>query len=130
MHTHRVTVLAAHAAGLDQLYPDAGAPWQPRALHLATHPHSVVPALRAVVGERKTVYSVPDEQVTATVDVRPWIEQKTAAVLAHRSEVERGALPGASARLPPDVREELFGTEWYTRHSLMAAAPSRTDLTS
>jgi len=27
-HTHRVTMLAAHAAGLGQLYPDAGASWQ------------------------------------------------------------------------------------------------------
>lgn len=71
VHTHRVTVLAAQAAGLGQLYPDAGAPWQPRALYLATHPHSAVPALRDVIGARKTVYSVPDEQVTATVDVGP-----------------------------------------------------------
>ncbi|MEU3987905.1 hypothetical protein AB0F24_05825 [Streptomyces platensis] len=50
-----------------------------------------------MIGARKAVYSVPDEQVTATVDVRPWIEQKIAAVLAHRSEVERGALPGLIA---------------------------------
>ncbi|MGV9353140.1 PIG-L family deacetylase [Streptomyces misionensis] len=58
VHTHRVTVLAAQAAGLAGLYPDAGAPWQPGALYLATHPHSVVPALREVIGGRKTVYSV------------------------------------------------------------------------
>ncbi|MFJ8603160.1 PIG-L family deacetylase [Streptomyces shenzhenensis] len=73
VHTHRVTVLAAQAAGLGQLYPDAGAPWQPQALYLATHPHSAVPALRDVIGARKAAYSVPDEQVTATVDVGPWL---------------------------------------------------------
>ncbi|RMB80791.1 PIG-L family deacetylase [Streptomyces shenzhenensis] len=76
VHTHRVTVLAAQAAGLGQLYPDAGAPWQPQALYLATHPHSAVPALRDVIGARKAAYSVPDEQVTATVDVGPWLEQQ------------------------------------------------------
>ncbi|MFF4136779.1 PIG-L family deacetylase [Streptomyces mirabilis] len=102
VHTHRVTVLAAQAAGLGQLYPDAGAPWQPRALYLATHPHSAVSALRAAIGARKTVYSVPDEQVTATVDVGPWMERKIAAVLAHRSEVDRGALPGVIAALSPE----------------------------
>ncbi|WP_330476935.1 hypothetical protein [Streptomyces platensis] len=121
--------MAAQAAGLAQLYPDAGAPWRPRALYLATHPHSAVPALRDVIGARKAVYSVPDEQVTATVDVRPWIEQKIAAVLAHRSEVERGALPGLIAGLPPDARERLFATEWYIRHTPMTVAAPQTALT-
>ncbi|MFD7599833.1 PIG-L deacetylase family protein [Streptomyces mirabilis] len=130
VHTHRVTVLAAQAAGLGQLYSDAGAPWQPRALYLATHPHSAVPALRAAIGARKTVYSVPDEQVTATVDVGPWMERKIAAVLAHRSEVERGALPGVIAGLSPEARERLFATEWYIRHAPLAAAPARTELTA
>ncbi|MDI3421651.1 PIG-L family deacetylase [Streptomyces luteolus] len=130
VHTHRVTVLAAQAAGLGQLYPDAGAPWQPHALYLATHPHSAVAALRDVIGARKAVYSVPDEQVTATVDVRPWMEQKIAAVLAHRSEAERGALPGVIAGLPPHERERLLATEWYMRHAPIAPASAQTELTA
>ncbi|WP_440556190.1 PIG-L deacetylase family protein [Streptomyces sp. SCPE 10] len=129
VHTHRVTVLAAQAAGLAGLYPDAGDPWQPGALYLATHPHSVVPALREVIGERKTVYSVPDERVTATVDVGPWVEQKTAAVLAHRSEVARGALPGLIAKLTPRERARLLGTEWFIRHDLATTTSSGTELT-
>lgn len=32
VHTHRVTLLAVHAAGLPHLYPNFGSPWQPRAL--------------------------------------------------------------------------------------------------
>ncbi|MGW2326777.1 PIG-L family deacetylase [Streptomyces sp. NPDC001700] len=130
VHTHRVTTLAAQAAGLERLYPDTGAPWQPRALYLATHPHSAVPALRDVMGERKTAYSVPDAQVTATVDVGPWMEQKIAAVLAHRSEAERGALPGVIAGLAPDARERLFATEWFIRHAPTATAPPQTELTT
>jgi N-acetyl-1-D-myo-inositol-2-amino-2-deoxy-alpha-D-glucopyranoside deacetylase len=38
VHTHRVTVLALEAAGLEQLYPEAGTAWRPRTLSLATHP--------------------------------------------------------------------------------------------
>lgn len=117
VHTHRVAMLAAQAAGLEQLYPDAGAPWQPRALYLATHPHSAASALKDVVGAHKATYSVPDEQVTATVDVGPWMEQKIAAVLAHRTEVERGAVPGLIAGLPQEARTRLFSTEWYIRHT-------------
>ncbi|MFE0802695.1 PIG-L deacetylase family protein [Streptomyces sp. NPDC058812] len=130
VHTHRVTMLAAQAANLEQLYPDAGAPWQPRALYLATHPHSAVPAVKGVIGARKAVYSVSDGQVTATVDVGPWMEQKIAAVLAHRSEVERGALPGVIAGLPPDTRHRLFATEWFIRHASVAAPAAQTELTA
>ena len=38
-HTHQMTMLAVTAAGLGQLYPEAGEPWQPAAVYLATHPH-------------------------------------------------------------------------------------------
>ncbi|SDE97257.1 N-acetyl-1-D-myo-inositol-2-amino-2-deoxy-alpha-D-glucopyranoside deacetylase [Blastococcus aurantiacus] len=117
LHTYRVTVLAAEAAGLEKLYPEAGAPWQPRALYLATHPDSVVPALRAAIGARRAVYSVPDEQVTDRLDVTPWLEQKVAAVLAHRSEIDRGAVPGLVAALPPEARGAMLATEWYIRCS-------------
>ncbi|WP_306459762.1 hypothetical protein [Streptomyces sp. Ag109_G2-15] len=60
---------------------------------------SAASALKDVVGAHKATYSVPDEQVTATVDVGPWMEQKIAAVLAHRTEVQRGAVPGLIAGL-------------------------------
>lgn len=111
-----MTVLAAQAAGLEQLYPDAGAPWHPRPLYLATHPHSALPLPRHVIGARRTVYSVPDDEVTATVDVAARLAQKVAAVLAHRTEVERGALPGLIAGLSPDARKKLLSTEWYIRY--------------
>ncbi|MFI8240414.1 PIG-L deacetylase family protein [Streptomyces sp. NPDC085866] len=130
VHTHRVAVLAAQAAGHEHLYPDAGGPWRPHALYLATHPHSAVQALRDVVGVRKAVYSVPDERVTATVDVGPWTEQKIAAVLAHRTEVERGAVPGLIAGLPQGARERLLSTEWYIRQTLVSASAAQTELTA
>ncbi|MGP4085574.1 hypothetical protein [Streptomyces sp. KR55] len=75
------------------------------------------------------MYSAPDEQVTATVDVGPWMEQKIAAVLAHRTEVRRGAVPGLIAGLSQDARERLFSTEWYIRHT-SADAPAQTELTT
>ncbi|MFF8644209.1 PIG-L deacetylase family protein [Streptomyces sp. NPDC015345] len=130
VHTHRVTMLAAQAAGLEQLYPEAGAPWQPRALHLATHPHAAVAALSDVVGESKAVRSVPDAWVTATVDVRPWLAQKVAAVLAHRSEVARGAVPALIAALAPEARARLLSTEWYIRHHLGPTAGDQSELTA
>ncbi|MGV9449961.1 PIG-L deacetylase family protein [Streptomyces sp. NPDC003635] len=124
VHTHRLTVLAAQAAGLERLYPDAGAPWQPRALYLATHPHSAVRALEEFAAVGKGMHSVPDEWITATVDARPWLERKWAAVLAHRSEVERGAGPGLLAGLTAQARERILGTEWFIRQELISGARS------
>ena len=117
VHTHRVTMLAAEAAGLD-VYPDAGDPWSPTAVYLATHPRSSLNRIGRVIGARRALYAIADEQVTDRVDVSPWLTTKVAAILAHRSEVRRGALPGLVAGLSPADREELLSTEWFVRRPL------------
>ncbi|MDN3027868.1 PIG-L family deacetylase [Streptomyces sp. S.PB5] len=128
IHTHRVTALAVQAAGLERLHPEAGAPWQPSALYLATHPHSAVPAWAGHFAPTgKALLTVPDERITDTVDVTPWLERKIAAVLAHRTEVRRGtSAPGLIAALPAQDRERLVATEWYIRHDTATPGPSGT----
>ena len=95
------------------MYPDAGPPWAAQSLYLATHPHSAMDTLATIIGARKARYSVPDEQVALSVDVTPWLDTKINAILSHRSEVQRGALPGLVASLAPNARAELLSTEWY-----------------
>ncbi|WP_199240379.1 MULTISPECIES: hypothetical protein [Kribbella] len=34
-------------------------------------------ALEAVIGARKVVHTVPDEEVTHCLDITPWLEQKS-----------------------------------------------------
>ncbi|MEU6684225.1 PIG-L deacetylase family protein [Streptomyces sp. NPDC046832] len=131
VHTHRVTALAAHAAGLERLYPEAGKPWQPKALYLSTHPHRAVRTWGAHLAEvGKALRTVPDEHVTATVDVTPWLDRKITAILAHRTEVTRGAAPGLTAALSTAERQHLLGTEHYTRHDVPPTAPAQTELLS
>ncbi|MBO1332186.1 PIG-L deacetylase family protein [Streptomyces sp. VRA16 Mangrove soil] len=126
VHTHRVTLLAAEAAGLAPLHPGAGDPWRPGALCLATHPDSAARELgRSLMRPGRTMYSVPDEWVGAAVDVTPWLDRKTAAIMAHRTEVRRGALPGRVAALPPRERARLLSTEWYVRRDLAPPGPLR-----
>ncbi|GLW02551.1 MULTISPECIES: PIG-L deacetylase family protein [Streptomyces] len=123
VRTHQATVLAFHAAGLEHLHPDAGAPWQPVALYAATHPVSGVGELGPLL-ERvgKKVLSVPDEHATATVDVSEWLEQKWAAISAHRSEAAKERpLPGILSRLPAAERESIISTEHFT---LLATRPA------
>ncbi|MFF4104291.1 PIG-L deacetylase family protein [Streptomyces sp. NPDC001903] len=122
--THQATVLAFHAAGLEHLHLEAGAPWQPKALYTATHPHAGVGELGPLLAQvGKKTLSVPDELVTATVDVSGQLDEKWAAILAHRSEAARQrSLPGILARLPTEVRESIIGAEHYIR---LCAQPSK-----
>ncbi|MEV7617427.1 PIG-L family deacetylase [Streptomyces sp. NPDC089799] len=124
VHTHRVTLLAAHAAGNGDLHPDAGPPWQPRALYLSAHPREASSELSALLaGAGKRLYTVPDHLATA-VDVHPWVERKWAAVLAHRSEAARHpSLPSLLAGLPVAARERILGTEWFLRFGLGSGGP-------
>ncbi|MGW7458163.1 PIG-L family deacetylase [Streptomyces sp. NPDC054797] len=117
LHTHRVTQLAVHAAGLPHLYPEAGEPWTPGALYLATHPQSGVGDLGPLLARvGKTVRSIPDDQVTASVDVGPVAATKWEAIRAHRSQVEgQRALPALLSGVLDDVRHRILATEWYTR---------------
>ncbi|MEU7062256.1 PIG-L family deacetylase [Streptomyces sp. NPDC046161] len=125
VRTHRLATVAVQAAGLEHLYPDAGAPWQPAALHLATHPHSGVGELGPLLARvGKKLLSVPDGHVTATVDVSAWAGQKWAAIAAHRSEaVRERSLPGILLRLPAEARERILSTEYYTRFDTAPSAP-------
>ncbi|QNA77822.1 hypothetical protein C8250_009210 [Streptomyces sp. So13.3] len=115
--THQAAVLAVQDAGLAYLHPEAGEPWQPRAVYCATHPESGVgdlgPLLEAV---GKRVLATPDAYATTAVDVTPWLEQKWSAILAHRGEVARErALPGILARLPAQTRRKIIATEYFSR---------------
>ena len=101
VRTHHAAVAAAEACGLDA--------------YLATHPHSALAAFEAAVGVRRGLHTVADDEVVVRLDVRPWLDTKVAAILAHRSEVERGALAGVIAGLEGEQRELVLGTEWYSR---------------
>lgn len=83
-------------------------------------------SLANIIGPRKARYSVPDKQVALTVDVTPWLDKKVAAILAHRSEVRRGALPGLVSKLAPSARAALLSTEWYSRWDLPSNGADRS----
>jgi N-acetyl-1-D-myo-inositol-2-amino-2-deoxy-alpha-D-glucopyranoside deacetylase len=59
------------------------------------------------------------------LDITPWLEAKVAAVLAHRSEVQRGGLPGVVANLSPAAREALLGAEHFIELAPVRSASPR-----
>ncbi len=122
IQTHRVTLLAAEAAHLKSLYPEAGEPWRVEKLYYTSFPVSFFKKIAemAKAAGREPPFGVedpddlpfltPDEWVTTTVDVRNAVRRKRAALLAHRSQI---APDWPLLAIPEDVNIEQFGTEAY-----------------
>lgn len=55
---------------------------------------------------------VAEAQITTTVDVRPFLEGKRAAMAAHASQIGETSF---FLQLPPPMFEQVFGREWYIR---------------
>ncbi|MDH2388548.1 PIG-L family deacetylase [Streptomyces sp. HNM0663] len=130
--THQVTLLAVEAAGITHLHPEAGEPWQPRALYAATHPQSGIGDLGPLLhGVGKTLLAVPDEYVTAAVNVTEWIDRKWRAICSHSSQLEgERPLPALLSRVDKERRDRILATEYFTRLSLPTGGPVASALTS
>ena len=55
---------------------------------------------------------VPEERITTTVDVRPWLARKRAAMAAHASQISETSFFLA---MTPELFEGGFGQEWFIR---------------
>lgn len=118
LQTYRLTTIAAEAASWTSLHPETGPAWSPQSLWLATHPHSTMQTISELIGTRKALHSVPEDIVTTRLDVSNWLRQKVAAIAAHRSEAQRGSLPGVVGELSPTAQGQLLGTEYYIERPL------------
>ena len=63
----------------------------------------------------------PDDDVTTTLDVSPWVETKLASLACHRTQISDD---GPFSRLPEDVVHTLMGTEFYQ----LVSPPGAVDL--
>lgn len=137
VQAHRVALVAAEACAVAQLFPDAGDPWMVRKLYLGTMPRSFVALANAELPRHgmpspfgdetdptKVAFGTPDEQVTTTVDVRPWLERKWAALRAHASQIGPESF---FLNIPPEFRQDAFGQEWFVRQRSSVAVPDVED---
>ena len=126
LQTHRVAVLAAEACAVDALYRKAGPGWRVPKVYLSSFPKSaifrfaqtmVAMGLESPFGEFERVEDVPmgaaDDELGARIDVRPYVEQKRAALKAHASQI---AADSFFLTIPPESFAEAFGNEWFLRH--------------
>jgi LmbE family N-acetylglucosaminyl deacetylase len=54
----------------------------------------------------------PEERITTTVDIRPWLARKRASMAAHASQISETSVFLA---MPPEQFEVGFGYEWFIR---------------
>ena len=122
IQAHRATLLAVDAAHHGRVHPDAGPPWRVSKLYYVATPISML--RRAIeVAEAAGMphpfggqdpetldFATPDELVTASVDVRPFLDVRRAALLAHHSQIDE-TFPLVS--VPTEVMATVFPTEHY-----------------
>jgi len=139
IQTHRVGLLAAEAAGMAALYPDAGPAWWVPKVYLGTMSKERIVAANTELGRRGlrspfgdvddpelVAMGTREEHITTRVDVRPWIDRKRRALAAHASQVGPDSL---FLNVPDDLVEAMFGLESYVRvRSDVAVPPDEDDL--
>lgn len=104
----RAVDAAAEAGG-------TGAPHRVTRLYYIVVPKSLMRLFREVAdasgaqwGASVDLDGAPeDSEVTARIDVTPWLDRKKAAVAAHATQ--QGTLDGMSE----DYRDRMFSTEWF-----------------
>jgi LmbE family N-acetylglucosaminyl deacetylase len=66
-----------------------------------------------------------EERITTTIDIRPVLERKRAALFAHGSQIDDSWF----SKIPPEVAEQAFGYEYFIRVADTTGAPlPETDL--
>ncbi|MCU1674740.1 MAG: 1D-myo-inosityl-2-acetamido-2-deoxy-alpha-D-glucopyranoside deacetylase [Frankiales bacterium] len=122
IQAHRVAVAAFDAAGDAAYAPELGIPWQPSKLYHSAIPKSVLQSgidqLKAagesnffgVESADDLPFGVADDVVTTEIDARDWLEHKTAAMRAHRTQIE---VDGPFFALSNNIGQRAFGVEHY-----------------
>ena len=63
------------------------------------------------------VLGMPEELITTTIDVTPWLDRKRRAIEAHASQVVD---TGFFLAMPPDAFARALSTEFYIRRGVPA----------
>jgi N-acetyl-1-D-myo-inositol-2-amino-2-deoxy-alpha-D-glucopyranoside deacetylase len=126
VQAHRLSLVAAEAAGSGLLYPDQGPAWRVRKVYLATIARSAIAegnrALRELglpspFGEvddpAALEMGAADDELGAVLDVMPWIDVKWRALRVHASQIGPDSF---FLNVPEVMRDLVFGREFFIRY--------------
>lgn len=124
IQVHRIGLAAYWASADESRFPleDGEEPWKPLKLYWSAWPRSRVQAFaerRLEQGsisqeeyERMRKGGVPDDELTAVIDIRPYIDRKIEAWGAHRSQIPSDWW---MYQVPEHERDNVFGNETFQR---------------
>ncbi len=139
IQAHRVTVAAFDAAADPAYAPELGEVWRAAKLYWTAFPKSVLQAGIDALKESGSnnffgadsaddlPFGVPDDEVTTEVDASDHLGAKTAAMRAHKTQIE---VDGPFFALSNHVGQRAFGTEYFilARGALAEGDARETDL--
>jgi LmbE family N-acetylglucosaminyl deacetylase len=82
-----------------------------------------VPDSRDFPEETRRQMEAAEARITSTVDIRPVLDRKRAALLSHASQINDSWF----SKIPPDVVEQVFGQETFIRAVDRTGAPVPED---
>ncbi len=125
LHASRCAQAAAAATGIpDKLYLTAMRRSSWRKLWDALREQGAdVPDVRQIDEEMLRQIKDREQRITTNVDIRPVLERKRAALLAHHSQIRDSWF----SKVPPDLAVEVFGQESFIRATDRTGAPVPED---
>jgi LmbE family N-acetylglucosaminyl deacetylase len=82
-----------------------------------------VPDSRDFPDETRRQMEAAEQRITTTVDIRPVLSRKRAALLSHASQISDSWF----SKIPPDIAEQVFGQESFIRAMDRTGAPVPED---
>jgi LmbE family N-acetylglucosaminyl deacetylase len=125
VHAAKAAVAAVAATGIPaKLYLTAmrGSDWQ-KVWDALREIGADVPRADDITPEMRRQMAETEQRITTTVDIRPMLERKRDALLAHSSQIQGSWF----SKIPPDVAEAAFGREHFIRASDSTGAPVPED---
>jgi LmbE family N-acetylglucosaminyl deacetylase len=111
IQVHRVGVRAAELAGTNRVYMNTvNSDYLKRSFQAAAETGVEMPG--DLNPDDLNGLGVSEDRITTTVDVRPWLDRKRAAMAAHASQISETSFFLAMA---PEMFEGGFGLEWFIR---------------
>lgn len=123
IQAHRVGTLAVEASSVAALYAEHGPAWDvPKTYQAAFTKDRVAYVTKQLLNRglgspygdetdpTKIRIGVPEDVVTTSVDVRPYLKQKLEALKAHKSQVHETS---HFFNFPPDLEEAFYGYEHF-----------------
>jgi LmbE family N-acetylglucosaminyl deacetylase len=82
-----------------------------------------VPDFSSMTPEVERQMNEAEQRITTTIDIRPVLERKRDALLAHNSQISESWF----SKIPPEIAEQVFGQESFIRASDTTGAPVPED---